>query len=901
MAEEKARDPTKQERKPVNIPLSKIHDLPGSVFAPPSQKSLEALTSSIVLKGVQEPVVLRQREDGEFQIVSGNRRRKASEFAKKTEIPAFVYDMTEKEAKDFRFRNKGEGTPPGKLLPESEIGKKREAPEKAPDKVADAKKPDAPLKSPEKPAEVKPAPAPEPKKPEEKPKAAPPAEKADADGKKPDAPPKQPEKPAGGKIAPAPEPKKPEEKPKTAVPTEKANTDEKKPNVPQKPLEKPTEVKPTPAPEPKKLEENPKMAPSPEKADAVDKKPDAPPKLSEKPAEVKPAPAPEPKKPEEKPKVAPPAEKADADGKKPDAPPKPPGKPAEVKTASAPEPKKPEEKLKTAPSAEKANTDEKKPNVPPKALEKPVEVKPTPAPEPKKPEEKPKTAPLTDKADAAEKKPDAPPKQPEKPAAVKPAPAYMPGPAALGPSGTKITKIFDERLMPPNEQAMKDLPVPKDGESYFITLHPAYLEKSEFNTVSVDTSSDDYKVLKKSIELNGVKDPVLTRLNPKGGLEILSGQRRHMIARELKYPVPAIIQKIDDNDAMILVADSNLHRPHISTYDLSRTLRNKMTAMKRKAGRKKRGAPSADELNSDEMLAKEMGISTSKLNRIIRLSEASKEVCEAVDSNSLELSIASALSFLKPENQTAVIDLMGINLKPTVKRVQRLRDAEKSGKLDDKTMRDILEDKDLQPVKPPEPPKPEPSKAEPPKPEPTQTAPPFPVASMVTPSTPTPPTQPVNTPPVASTQTPPAQPINTPPVTSAPTAPPEPPEMKPVIQEPPKQEPAPPVTQAAEKPDTAPEPASNGIPLNADEKKQDEPKAAADEEPIEHNSQRDNMYATKVTLGGDRLRRYFPDVTMTPLEIVESIYSALEDRRQREARAKQKTEILHPSKPAPTR
>ncbi|MFR5761366.1 MAG: hypothetical protein ACLUFI_07005 [Oscillospiraceae bacterium] len=124
------------------------------------------------------------------------------------------------------------------------------------------------------------------------------------------------------------------------------------------------------------------------------------------------------------------------------------------------------------------------------------------------------------------------------------------------------------------------------------------------------------------------------------------------------------------------------------------------------------------------MLAKEMGISTSKLNRIIRLSEASKAVCDAVDDNSLELSIASALSFLKPEHQNAVIDLMGINLKPTVKRVQRLRDAEKGGKLDDKTMRDILEDKDLQPVKPPEPP----------KPAPAQSAPPFPVASMVTPN-----------------------------------------------------------------------------------------------------------------------------------------------------------------------
>ena len=771
MTEEKARDPTRQEMKPVKIPLAKIHDLPGSVFAPPSQKSLEALTSSIVLKGVQEPVILRQREDGEFQIVSGNRRRKASEFAKKTEIPAFVYDMTEKEAKDFRFRHKGEGTPPGRLLSESEIGKKRDVPEKALDKAADAKKPDAPLKSPEKPTGVKPAPAPEPKKPEEKPKVAPPAEKADADGKKTDAPPKQPEKPAGVKIAPAPEPQTPEEKPKAA--------------------------------------------PSPDKADATDKKSDTLPKQPEKPAEVKTASAPEPKKPEEKPKAAPSPEKADAADKKSDAPPKPPEKPAEVKTAPALEPKKPEEKPKTAAPTEKSDTDGKPPT-----------KQPTPM------------------KNAAE---------------VKPAPAFMPGPAALGPSGTKITKIFDERLMPPDEQAMKDLPIPKDGESYFITLHPAYLEKSEFNTVSVDVTSDDYKELKKSIELNGVKDPVLTRINPKGGLEILSGQRRHMIARELNYPVPAIIQKIDDNDAMILVADSNLHRPHISTYDLSRTLRNKMTAMKRKAGRKKRGAPGADELNSDEMLAKEMGISTSKLNRIIRLSEASKAVCDAVDDNSLELSIASALSFLKPEHQNAVIDLMGINLKPTVKRVQRLRDAEKGGKLDDKTMRDILEDKDLQPVKPPEPP----------KPAPAQPDPPFPVASMVTPST---------------------SPV------------PTPPDVKPVMPEPPKQENTlqPPIMQTTEKPEVAPAQADNVIPLHTESKQPSESKAA-DEEPIEFNSQRDNMYATKVTLGGDRLRKYFPDVSMKPIEIVESIYSALEDRRQREIHAQQKKDILRPGKPAPTR
>ena len=734
MAEEKARDPTKPEIKPVSIPLSKIHDLPGSVFAPLSQKSLEALTSSIVLKGVQEPVILRQREDGEFQIVSGNRRRKASEFAKKTEIPAFVYDMGEREAKEFRFRNKGEGTPPGKLLSESEIGKKREVPAKTADKAADEKKPETAPKPPEKAAAVKSAPVPESKKPEEKPKTTMPMEKTDEDGKAPTTQPKSPDKAAEVRNAPTPERKKPVEKPKTAVS----------------------------------------------------------------------------------------AEKTDADGKKSDVPQKPPEKPAEVRSAPASDPKKPEEKPKPTASTEKTNTDSK--------------------------------APATT------------PKPPEKAAAVKSAPAVMPGPAALGPTGTKITKIFEDRLLPPDEKAMKDLPIPNDGESFFITLHPSYLEKSKLNTVSVDVSSDDYMELKKSIELNGVKEPVLTRINPKGGLEILSGQRRHMIAREFNYPVPAIIQKIDDNDAMILVADSNLHRPHISTYDLSRTLRNKMTAMKRKAGRKKRGIPGADELQSDAMLAKEMGISTSKLNRIIRLSEATKAVCDAVDDHSLELSIASDLSFLSPEHQNAVIDLVGLNLKPTVKRVQRLRDAEKRGNLDDKMMQAILEDKDIQPVKP----------SEPPKPAPAQPDPPFPVASMVTPNTS------------------PAPTAGTSPVTSVPT----PPDMKPVMPEPPKQEsvPQPPTAQAAEKP----EPVSNVIPLSAENKQPSESKAT-DEEPIEFNSQRDNMYATKVTLGGDRLRKYFPDVSMKPIEIVESIYSALEERRQREIRAKQKTEILHPVKSGSTR
>ncbi|MBQ7895074.1 MAG: hypothetical protein IJ364_00775, partial [Oscillospiraceae bacterium] len=64
---------------------------------------------------------------------------------------------------------------------------------------------------------------------------------------------------------------------------------------------------------------------------------------------------------------------------------------------------------------------------------------------------------------------------------------------------------------------------------------------------------------------------------------------------------------------------------------------------------------------------------------------------------------------------------------------------------------------------------------------------------------------------------------------------------------------------------------------------------------------RENEYVTKVILTGDRLRKYFPDVSMTPREIEESVYDALEERRQRQEKMKQKNEIFKDKKAAPVR
>lgn len=88
---------------PQLIPIGKIHDLPGIPAADQPDKAYGSLVSSILVGGVKTPLILRQREDGEYQVVDGQRRRKASELAKLQTVLALVYEMTEQEAVDYRL------------------------------------------------------------------------------------------------------------------------------------------------------------------------------------------------------------------------------------------------------------------------------------------------------------------------------------------------------------------------------------------------------------------------------------------------------------------------------------------------------------------------------------------------------------------------------------------------------------------------------------------------------------------------------------------------------------------------------------------------------------------------------------------------------------------------------
>ena len=643
---------------PQQIPIEKIHDLPGVTDFRLPEKAYGTLVSSILVNGLREPVILRPLENGEFQLVHGYRRRKAAELAKLKTLDALVYDMTEKQAKDYR--------------------------------LAVAANPGAPI--------------------------------------------------PGKLITP----------------------DTKTPAAAKEP-------------------------PKAEKAAPLEKKPEATPPSPAKATEQKPA--------EKKAETVPPASAKPAEEK-----------PVDKKAESA------------APPAVKP--DEKKPAEPPKDNKKAAE-----APAPAAADKEKRPAPAKAPAKKAEKE--------EKPV----------GTAAEGPTGTAITKLLGEKLSPPTEKDKKALPIPGEGEAFSAILHPAYLKKADINTFSVDRDSDDFKELYQSIKRFGVKDPVLARFNKDGELEILSGQRRHLIASELNYPVPTIIQQLDDDDARILVADGNLHREHISTYDLSRALRMKADSMKRKAGRKIRGAKSGPE--TDEIIAKEMGMSTMKLNRLMKLSEATRSICDLVDEGRLPTSVAYNIAFLQPKHQDTVAYLIGINVKVNNENTGILKKVASTESLTEQKIRDVLEGKYP------------PNVVEKSKP----VAPPVPSAQPMAPaSVPKSTDNPV--PPVPPAQ--PKAPDNVVPFPSTGTAP----------------------TQA---------------PPSVTPGKEAAPAAAVPPKSATEPQDRENSYETKIVLRGDRLRKYFPDVSMTPREIEDSVYDALEMRRQMQEKAKQKAEIFSKDKKGPVK
>ena len=389
-----------------------------------------------------------------------------------------------------------------------------------------------------------------------------------------------------------------------------------------------------------------------------------------------------PAKPDEVKKPAEPAkdDKAVKDSK-PAAAPVAPAKSDEVKKPA--EPAKDDKAVKAdkpaAASVTPAKPDEvKKPAEPVKDDKAAKDGKPVSAPiTPNKPDEvkKPAEPAKDDKAVKADKPADVPAastksaevKRPDEPAKTavpqktpeQPKDAVAATRTADGPKGSAVTKVFEDRLDAPAEADFFKLPVPNEGEIYSMAVHPAYLKDFLDHPFTVNRETQDYKDLFESIKNYGIREPVLCRPGRNGGLEIISGHRRHDIGAQLNYPIPVLIERVDEDDAQIQCVDGNLHRKDIPISELARAAQMKMDALKRKAGRRSKAdilAGKAPMKRSDEQVGEDLGMSRASVQRLMRVNQLEEPLKKMVDKKELPLDTAEQISHMKPAEQKTLVD-----------------------------------------------------------------------------------------------------------------------------------------------------------------------------------------------------------------------------------------------------
>lgn len=225
----------------------------------------------------------------------------------------------------------------------------------------------------------------------------------------------------------------------------------------------------------------------------------------------------------------------------------------------------------------------------------------------------------------------------------------------------------------------------------------ADFKKHPFN-VRLD---EEMESLIKSVQENGILVPVLVRPNQKGnGYEMISGHRRKFaMIQNGATEIDAIVRDLDDDQATIIMVDSNIQRENILPTERGFAYRMKLDAMKRQAGRPLKNASQVGtNIRSDQLLADEIGESRNQIQRYIRLTYLVKPLRDMVDGISedgfkISLNPAYELSFLKVDEQNELVQCIQDTLAtPSLAQAQELKRLSQKNELDEDKMVDMLMD-----------------------------------------------------------------------------------------------------------------------------------------------------------------------------------------------------------------
>ena len=204
--------------------------------------------------------------------------------------------------------------------------------------------------------------------------------------------------------------------------------------------------------------------------------------------------------------------------------------------------------------------------------------------------------------------------------------------------------------------------------------------------VREDAAMDE---LVESIRTYGILSPLLAR--PKGeGYELVSGHRRRLAAQKFGLPtVPVLVREMGDDEAVILMVDSNLQRENLLPSEKAFAYQMKLEAMKHQG--KSTSCKVCTKSRTDEMIGKHESVSARTIQNYIRLTNLVPPLLQMVDDGRIAFSPAVELSYLTRDEQAELWDLIGReDATPSLSQSLRMKQLSREAKLTPEVLYAIL-------------------------------------------------------------------------------------------------------------------------------------------------------------------------------------------------------------------
>ena len=198
-----------------------------------------------------------------------------------------------------------------------------------------------------------------------------------------------------------------------------------------------------------------------------------------------------------------------------------------------------------------------------------------------------------------------------------------------------------------------------------------------------------------SVRQYGVLVPGLVRQLEDGSYQMVSGHRRKL-ASELagRDTIPCIVRDLTDDEAVIIMVDSNLQRERVLPSEKAFAYKMKLDAMRRQGQRTDlTSRPMVEKLESVEKMGRDTGESGRQIQRYIRLTNLIPEILDMVDDGRIAFRPAVELSYLTEQEQSALYDTMGReDCTPSLAQAIKMKAFSRDGKLIDAVILSIMEE-----------------------------------------------------------------------------------------------------------------------------------------------------------------------------------------------------------------